>query len=147
MKILVLLVLLLTAAPFSFSECDATISPSDTIGEVKKKLACLAAENLKMKQDLAQAQSQMTQWGINTYGIADTPPPIDTCKSKATASILKRGGAVGRQGENWIDLHLGSNAVVVVCQTDMSAFVAISGPDETGMSGLGQLLRSEIFLQ
>jgi hypothetical protein len=58
MKRLILLALLVGNAPFVISQCSSEITLGDTIGDVKNKLACFAAENAKLKQELALHQGR-----------------------------------------------------------------------------------------
>jgi hypothetical protein len=158
MKGFVFLAVLLSLAPFATSQCNATISSSDTVGDVKRKLSCLSSENLKLKQDLAQAQSQATQlkqdltqaqsqaaqWGISLSGVS-IPPAVDTCKSRATESIIKRGGALVYPGAFWVDSRIGPDVVKVICHSEYVAFISVAGPNYSEVNDLSNLLRSEIF--
>jgi hypothetical protein len=65
MKRLILLALLVGNAPFIISQCSSEITPGDTIGDVKNKLACFAAENAKLKQELARRSVASGQIGHN----------------------------------------------------------------------------------
>lgn|GEM_PF-3149072 len=153
-------------AASSVAGCDPTISSEDRIGDVKRKLACFADENAKLKQELANLQSQPTQLLIHWDGPHYFSFSADACKTKAIDSVVKRGGSVLEQGSGWVDMQLGDKAVSALCDvfpasyfiTDISAtvtqldnvslgYVIVSGPRRKSgeIHDLTALLSLEIF--
>jgi hypothetical protein len=168
MKTTVFLTFLFASASLLFADCDPTISSTDTIGDVKKKLACFAQENAQLKQEVLKTQSQPGQgrisWSVPMLFFRKSLS-ADACKTKAIDSVVKRGGVVIEQGDKWVDLHLGDKAVSVLCDSipadtvigpnynssvgrkDVSiGYVIVFGHKSDENHDLISLLASEIFL-
>src|ERR1700734_2793549 len=110
MKLALFMCLLVASASLSFADCgDPTFSPHDKEGDVKKKLTCFAEENAKLKQEVANAQSKLgqlqIQWGDRKL-FRRQALPVDTCKTRAIDSLVKRGGVILEQGDTWVDFAL-----------------------------------------
>lgn len=148
-KVLVVLIFLLLPPP-SVAACEDTISPDDKIGDVKKKLTCLSAENFDLKreiQKLRESSSPSNAPRIHTEGknIDLTKLTPEICKNRAITSVMQRGGQVVEQGEKWIDLKLGKNGIMIECNAKEIAYVIVSGDDHGAIQDLAKLLSAEIF--
>lgn len=146
----VLIFIFLLLPTHSMAECEDTISPDDKIGDVKKKLACLSAENFDLKreiQKLRESSSTSNAPRIHTYGknIDLTKLTPEICKNRAITSIIKRGGQVVEQGANWVDVKLGKNGIMIDCNAKETAYVIVSGDDHGAIQDLAKLLGEEIF--
>src|SRR5260370_35754990 len=122
------------------SQCDATISPRDTVSDVRNKLACFAAENAQLKKALETKKAAR----IFTAP-ADSSLSSDTCKNKTIASVIKRGGQVIEQGDDWVDLEIAGKGVMVLCKLPENSIVIVTGQSATENGDLAVSLRSEIF--
>jgi hypothetical protein len=153
MKTLAFALFLFTFVPSAISQCDATINPNDSIGSVKAKLACFAAENAKLKQDLANSQGvRFDSWlmtGAFSRNFAPTDFSIDKCKATATAVIVNRGGTVLQTSPgNFVEFRLGGSLVSVLCtlfSTPDRGLIVVAGPDKDAGQDLSGALRDQIF--
>ena len=51
-KAIVILVIFFLSPVIAFADCESTIATSDTIGDVKAKLKCLADDNASLKSNI-----------------------------------------------------------------------------------------------
>jgi len=155
MKCIALGLFLFTFVVRTFGQCDSTVSQTDdTVRTVKAKLACFAAENSNLRQQLADTQQELSNLKSSTpafsiYGAQFDPKTLsyDTCKSKAVDSITKRGGAFARQDQNFVHLTLGSDWILINCNsTDYSGYVLVMGSSPgTSDQDLSEALVREVF--
>ncbi len=157
MKLFLLAAILLAAAAPIAGQCgDATVSPSDTIGSVKAKLACMAGQ-------LAAAQAEIERLKNENVNLKENPTPplitwsgknrsadfsVEQCKSKATDVVLDRGGTVFSHGDSWVAFLLANTTVVVECNAQQTAYVISAGcgvQDSKRDADLGALLRDAII--
>jgi len=145
------------------AQCATTFSHTEKIGVVAEKFDCLVQENAKLRQELAKAREPgQLQIRVNSSPFfRKSTFSTDTCKDRAVESALKRGGAVVRRGNEWIDLQIGDKAVTVICDTvfgkayiastdaavqDITlAYVIVSGTRSNELWDFCTLLSSEIF--
>lgn len=161
-------IVLFASGTCGFSQCTSTISPTDKIADVQSKLNCLAAENAKLKQELAESQNengkikqelaviqndnarikqelaenQNTDPGLEVAGL--TPSPGD-CTANAKHSMAKRNArsvleTAGSQG-----FRFGKNVVMVICQSNNSAYLIVGSKSREDARSLADQLLLEIF--
>ena len=140
--------LLITGLQPAHSECEPNISPKDSIGDVKKKLACFAAENNRLKQELAniQRQTQVGQLRIHSVRVhfERDELPANICKARAIERTTTRRGTVVEKGKNWVDLQIGSIAVMVGCNPG-EGYVIAAGVGHDEIQSVAQSLAWDIF--
>src|ERR1035441_10492117 len=155
MKTMFFALVLFGCAASSCAQCDSTVSSGDTIGSVKKKLACFADENAKLKQQLANPQTVSGQLRIATsssFGFLNSQFSVEAFIAKAIGTVVKRGGSVEAQGADWVDLKLGEKAVSTICDAarlegfeDLRiGLVIVAGYGSQENLDLSKILKSEI---
>ena len=98
---------------------------------MKRKLACLADENAKLKQQFANGQTVSGQLRIamsDHFSYFNSKFNVELCKTKAIGAVVRRGGSVIEQGPGWVDLKLGEKAVMVEC--DLLRLAPLAGHDQ-----------------
>src|SRR5712664_2640958 len=109
MKSMVRVLILFGCASSLFADCDSTISNNDTIGSVRAQLVCLADENARLKQQLANTRPH-GELRISTsasFGYFNSDFSVEQCVNRAIHVVVNRGGSVVDQGPGWVDLRLG----------------------------------------
>ena len=174
MKSIFVFALLVSVSAVCFSQCDATISPSDTVGTVKAKLACfvkmqtesvaereaLRAELTKMKEQNGELKSENARLDAENKKLSENPPlafnwtpgtsdsskfTVAECKGNASRIILKRGGKLTGEGNTWMGFLIGKELITIECGTTRSGYVFIVSPSDHANDTLGKLLADAIF--
>lgn len=157
MKIFICIVLFASATS-GFSQCTSNISPTDKIADVQNKLNCFASENAKLKQGLAESQNENAKLkqeltesqNAGGFGIAALTPNLPSpaeCTNNTKLSIAKRQASVLSEGQGYIVFKSGKNAVVVICQSMVPAYIIVSGKSNDDAQSLKEQLLTEIFHQ
>jgi hypothetical protein len=156
MKIFICIVLF-ASATFGFSQCTSTISPTDKIADVQNKLNCLAAENARLKQELAESQnenarvkqelaeSQNTDAGLEVAALTPNLSSPADCINNTKLSIAKHHGSLVAEAKGYVAFKSGKNAVMVICQSIVPAYLIIGGRSTEDAKSLKEQLATEIF--
>jgi len=125
------------------ADCDVDIQPSDTIGSVKAKLNCWAAENLNLKKELKAKAETYTPMKITwSNALAEAQPSTTECVSKAISVIQKRNWTLVTQDKRLAEFTNKNNMMVVDCSFHQ---IFISGPDESELEDIRDLFYGLIF--
>jgi septal ring factor EnvC (AmiA/AmiB activator) len=158
MKILICIVLF-ASATIGFSQCTSNISSTDKIADVQNKLNCFASENAKLKQELAESQnenaklkqqlteSQNAAGGLEVAALTPNLPSPGECTNNTKLSIAKRQGNLLAEGQGYIAFKSGKNAVMVICQSMVPAYLIVGGRSNEDAKSLKEQLLTEIFHQ
>lgn len=139
------------------SQCTATIAATDKVADVQAKLNCFAAENAKLKEALADTRQQLTDtrqqltneinapaiMGVSAFNPSQGNP--QTCMANTRLSVAKRNGYIAAEQPGAMALHIGKNAVLVVCQSMVPAYVIVASRSTQEGTDLKDQLVSEIF--
>jgi hypothetical protein len=132
------LLLMLATASSVYAECDTQIRAGDKIGDVKRKLSCLAEENAVLKRGLRHVPGKLR---IHRVSLKSTPQrTVQRCMSTAVATMASRKAVVVDTGSTWIDFEVGRFAVMLDCEdghvivagTEYEEIVKLA--DELGLS-------------
>lgn len=128
---------------FAIAECDSSIQPSDTIGAVKAKLNCFAAENSKLKSELsAKTDIYAPMRIVYTSAKFEAQPLQADCVNKAVSTLVERHWKVVVKNSRLAELSNKNNSVVVDCRHRQ---VLVAGPDLNEAADIARLVEKLLF--